>query len=140
MKIDLSTAEIYIRADAIFLRFTFSVMMMVVVTMLVAVMPRLAMFRFVFMFMEMFMIMVMMLMFIMMLMVVMMFSLDLFLCGTFDFLNPCCGGCNILKVKAMSTDNVIERHIAIVAFDYTCFGLEGPNNALYPICFFGGDF
>ena len=99
MKIERSATEIYIRAYAIFLSFTFSMMVMMVVTMFIAMMPRLTMFRSVIM---------MVVVMLMLVMVMMMLFLDLFLSGTFDFLNPCCGGRHILKVETVSIDNVIK--------------------------------
>ena len=128
-------AEIYKRTDTILFRLTFTMMMvvMMVMAMLVMAIRRIVvtlivvvMFPMICMVMLLMIRMVMMLLmiFICMRLRMMRIALQLFISGSLDFLYPSGGGGYIFKIKKMSVNEFVERHIAVITFYNFCFRLQ----------------
>lgn len=124
MKVEWPAPEVNVGPDAIFLCFPFPVMMVMMVAMLIAMMSRFPMLRFMLMAVDMVIFIVVILMIVMMMFfMVMIFMLQLFLGRTLDFLHPGRRGGDVFKVKGMCVDDLIERNVAVITFNYTCFRL-----------------
>ena len=102
--------------------------------MLVLMLMMLVVIFIVFMMMLVIIVMVMMLVLIivvvmLVLMVIIVLIVILFMMS-FNFLYPCCGGSDGVKVKHLGVDNPVKIHITIVAFNYFRLWLQGTNYLL----------
>ena len=50
-------------------------------------------------------------------------------------LNPCSRSGYLFEIKELGVENLAKRHIAIIALDDFCFGLDSANNGNYLLSF-----